>query len=61
MGTFGNGYQHLRGLGVVLLVIALAWGAQRFTGRWDRRYHGLSDTERDAVVSSERAEVDATV
>jgi hypothetical protein len=61
MGTFGNGYQHLRGLGVVLLVIALAWGAQRFTGRWERRYHGLSDTERDAVVSSERAEVDATV
>ena len=61
MGTFGNGYQHLRGLGVVVLVIALAWGAQRFTGRWERRYHGLSDTERDAVVSSERAEVDATV
>lgn len=59
MGTFGSGYQHLRGLGVVLLVIALAWGAQRFAGRWERRYHGMSDTERDAAVSNERAEVDA--
>ena len=59
MGTFGSGYQHLRGLGVVLLVVALAWGAQRFVGRWERRYHGLSDSERDAAVSSERAEVDA--
>lgn len=52
MGTFGNGYQHLRGLGVVLLVIALAWGAQRFAGRWERRYHSMSDAERDAAVES---------
>ena len=35
----GGGYQHLRGLGVVLLVVALAWGAQRFTTRWERRVH----------------------
>lgn len=60
MGTFGSGYQHLRGLGVVLLVAALAWGAQRFVGRWERRYHGLSDAERDAAVSSDRAEVGAS-
>ena len=60
MGTFGSGYQHLRGLGVVILVIALAWGAQRFASRWERRYDGLSDSERDAAVSSERTEVDAT-
>jgi hypothetical protein len=33
----GGGYQHLRGLGVVLLVCALAWGAQRFSSRWERR------------------------
>lgn len=60
MGTFGSGYQHLRGLGVVLLVAALAWGAQRFAGRWERRYSGLSDSERDAAISNERAEVDAS-
>jgi hypothetical protein len=60
MGTFGSGYQHLRGLGVVLLVIALAWAAQRFVGRWERRYTGLSNSERDAVASSDRTEVDAT-
>ena len=60
MGTFGNGYQHLRGLGVVVLIIALAWGAQRFTGRWERRYHGLSNTERDVAVMSERTEADAS-
>ena len=60
MGTAGSGYQHLRGLGVVVLVIALAWGAQRFAARWERRYHGLSTTEREAAVSSERSEVDAT-
>ena len=60
MGTLGSGYQHLRGLGVVVLVIALAWGAQRFASRWERRYHGLTDSERDAAVSSERAEVDAS-
>ena len=35
----GGGYQHLRGLGVVLLVAALAWGAQRFASRWERRVH----------------------
>ena len=34
----GGGYQHLRGLGVVALVCALAWGAQRFAGRWERRH-----------------------
>jgi len=33
----GGGYQHLRGLGIVLLVCALAWGAQRFSSRWERR------------------------
>jgi hypothetical protein len=33
----GGGYQHLRGLGVVLLVCGLAWGAQRFSSRWERR------------------------
>ena len=60
MGTFGNGYQHLRGLGVVVLIVALAWGAQRFTGRWERRYHGLSDTERDVAVMSARTEADAS-
>ena len=60
MGTFGNGYQHLRGLGVVVLIIALAWGAQRFTGRWERRYHGLSNTERDVAVLSERNEADVS-
>lgn len=60
MGTFGSGYQHLRGLGVVLLVAALAWGAQRFAGRWERRYSGLSESERDAAISNERAEVDAS-
>jgi alpha-1,6-mannosyltransferase len=36
---FGGGYQHLRGLGVVLLVVALAWAAQRFASRWERRIH----------------------
>jgi len=60
MGTVGSGYQHLRGLGIVVLVIALAWGAQRFAARWERRYRGLSMTEREAAVSSEPAEVDAT-
>ena len=35
----GGGYQHLRGLGVVLLVAALAWAAQRFASRWERRTH----------------------
>lgn len=35
----GGGYQHLRGLGVVLLVGALAWAAQRFASRWERRTH----------------------
>ena len=36
---FGGGYQHLRGLGVVILVASLAWGAQRFASRWERRSH----------------------
>ncbi len=35
----GGGYQHLRGLGVVVTVCALAWGAQRFASRWERRLH----------------------
>jgi hypothetical protein len=35
--TLGGGYQHLRGLGVVLLVCFLAWCAQRFSTRWERR------------------------
>ena len=33
----GGGYQHLRGLGVVIGVCALAWAAQRFSSRWERR------------------------
>ena len=33
----GGGYQHLRGLGVVMVVCGLAWGAQRFSSRWERR------------------------
>jgi alpha-1,6-mannosyltransferase len=33
----GGDYQHLRGLGVVLLVCGLAWAAQRFSTRWERR------------------------
>lgn len=56
MDGLGGGYQHLRGLGVVVLVAALAWGAQRFTGRWERRFHGLTDAERD-VAHAERREV----
>jgi hypothetical protein len=40
----GGGYQHLRGLGVVLLVGALAWGAQRFASRWERRSHPAMPT-----------------
>jgi hypothetical protein len=35
----GGDYQHLRGLGVVLLVCGLAWAAQRFSTRWERRMH----------------------
>lgn len=52
--TRGDGYQHLRGLGVVLAVAALAFGAQRFTGRWERRTDGMSETERDALVAERR-------
>ena len=33
----GGGYQHLRGLGVVLAVCGIAWGAQRFSTRAERR------------------------
>jgi alpha-1,6-mannosyltransferase len=50
MSTLGGGYQHLRGLGVVLAVAALAFGAQRFAGRWERRYEGLSEAERDQMI-----------
>ena len=32
----GGGFQHLRGLGVVILVVGLAWGAQIMTERWNR-------------------------
>jgi alpha-1,6-mannosyltransferase len=32
-------YQHLLGLGVVALVTGLAFGAQRFSSRWERRLH----------------------
>jgi len=53
--TNGDGYQHLRGLGVVLLVAGLAFGAQRFAGRWERRTHGLTEVERDAVVADRRS------
>ncbi len=59
MGSLGSDYQHLRGLGVVLAVIALAWGAQRFTGRWERRYHGMSDSERDLAVSTSQTGTEA--
>lgn len=55
IGSFGGGYQHLRGLGVVLGVVALAYGAQRFAGRWERRYEGLSSSERDEMVGTGRA------
>ncbi len=41
---FGGGYQHLRGLGVVILVGLLAWGAQRFSSRWERRSHPAMST-----------------
>ncbi|MBU6328552.1 MAG: polyprenol phosphomannose-dependent alpha 1,6 mannosyltransferase MptB [Acidobacteria bacterium] len=40
----GGGYQHLRGLGVVILVIGLAWAAQRFASRWERRAHPAMPT-----------------
>jgi len=39
----GGGYQHLRGLGVVLVVCALIWGAQRFSSRWERRLQRALD------------------
>jgi hypothetical protein len=39
----GGGYQHLRGLGVVLLVCALIWAAQRFSTRWERRLQRALD------------------
>lgn len=32
-------YQHILGLGVVTLVTGLAFGAQRFASRWERRLH----------------------
>jgi len=49
---FGGGYQHLRGLGVVLLVGGLAWAAQRFASRWERRAH--PQMESAIVVSNQR-------
>ena len=54
MGTLGSGYQHLRGLGVVILVGALAWGAQRFASRWERRFDERSDDDQDALTGAER-------
>lgn len=50
-----GGFQHLRGLGVVVLVAALAWGAQRFTGRWERRFHGMTDDEREIAHAQRQA------
>ena len=37
IGGFGGSYQNVRGLGVVLFVAGLAWAAQRFSTRWERR------------------------
>lgn len=48
----GGGYQHLRGLGVVILVAGLAWGAQRFASRWERRVHPEMPSEISDAVSS---------
>jgi len=39
----GGGYQHLRGLGVVMVVCGLAWAAQRFSSRWERRLQRALD------------------
>ena len=57
IGTFGGGYQHLRGLGVVLAVIALAVGAQWWAGRHERRFPemaisgaGAGDRDRDGSL-----------
>jgi alpha-1,6-mannosyltransferase len=53
----GGGYQHLRGLGVVLLVCGLAWGAQRFATRWERRHRrALGSTEAAAFDAGRRLE-----
>jgi hypothetical protein len=53
----GGGYQHLRGLGVVLLVCALAWGAQRFSSRWERRLERAVDELPGPPAPSEPASV----
>ena len=57
IGTFGGGYQHLRGLGVVLGVAALAVGAQFWAARHERRLGSLSDGDgaAPAPVGASRA------
>lgn len=55
LGTTGSGYQHLRGLGVVVLVGGLAWGAQRLAAGWEQRNHEGSESERGALAASERS------
>ncbi len=47
----GGGYQHLRGLGVVVLVAGLAWAAQRFASRWERRTHPEMSASMSEAVS----------
>lgn len=51
-------YQHLLGLGVVALVTGLAFGAQRFASRWERRHaRGDLDHEPSAPTGGPVAEV----
>lgn len=50
---FGGGYQHLRGLGVVLLVMGLAYGAQRLASRWEADHRGSQLPEDSAVSMNE--------
>ena len=47
----GGGYQHLRGLGVVVLVIALAYGAQRLANRWEENHHQALASADDEPIS----------
>jgi hypothetical protein len=47
----GGGYQHLRGLGVVVLVIALAYGAQRLANRWEENHHQALARADDEPIS----------
>ncbi|CAM8646070.1 crt_membr, carotene biosynthesis associated membrane protein [Acidimicrobiia bacterium] len=50
---FGGGYQHLRGLGVVLLVMGLAYGAQRLASRWEANHWGSQLAEESAASTNE--------